>query len=178
MNGGEELEIIVTAILVGICVYTDLRYYRIYNKVLLIGLLSGCLYNVITEGLFLAMKGLIGLLIPFFLLFPFFCLRAIGAGDIKLLCVIAQFLTPKQTITFLIVSFMAGGVLSICKMILEKNGKDRIKTFFFYLKKCFQTKKIDKYQSEWKASKEQKKAVIHFSIPIAIATIFWIGGSI
>lgn len=164
------------AILVCVCVYTDLCRYRIHNKILIPGLLCAMGYRLLTDGVQGLLLGLLSMLIPFFILYPVFCIRAFGAGDIKLMCVVACYMTPKQTCLFILASFLAGAVLSVIKMIRHKNILKRFKYFFFYLKNCFQTKRIKAYKNEWKESREQRESVIHFSIPIAISTFLWIGG--
>lgn len=93
-----------------------------------------------------------------------------------MMCMVAIYMTPKITLQFLMISFLAGGVLSLSKAFLEKNLVERFKLFFTYLKTCFLCKHIIVYGEKWSGTKRQKKTVIHFSLAIAVSTILWVGG--
>ena len=88
----------------GIAVWQDIRTRTISNLLILAGLFTGFLYRLCTEGwngLTVSLSGMIAVVI---FLFPLFLCRGLGAGDIKLLGVIAAYLSWKHALTVFILS--------------------------------------------------------------------------
>ena len=134
----------------------DLKDDRISNKWLLFGFFlalelrfakATAWFSNIDGGIEIWKLGLSGVgnalrccVVIFILLFPLFCIKGLGGGDIKLLCVLAMFL-PGQEFNLVLGSFLIGGVLAVIKLIVDR----------------------------WKGIHGNKKT-IHFSIAIAMAT--------
>jgi prepilin peptidase CpaA len=91
----------------------DLLTHRVPNK------LTGCLLCVgLALGLSLGgWRGLgdavLGTLVGFGMLLPFYLLRAMGAGDVKLLAASGSLLGPHWTLVAGIYTILIGGVLAI-----------------------------------------------------------------
>ncbi len=125
--------------------YSDIKSYKIKNKLVLAALTTGLLLAAVFDREnFLLYLG--GAALPL-ILFPLFAARMLGAGDIKLLCGLGSLLGFKGAGKLLIFTFISGGVIALAVMILRKNGFMRLKTFFMYLKTCFITGKLEKYDS-------------------------------
>lgn len=159
-----------------ISVYTDFKKYKIKNTVLLIGLCLGILNQGLTKGIKAVGIGLLACILTFLVMYPLFLLRAMGAGDIKLLCVAAVYMTPKEAMYCIAGSFVFGGIFAILKMMQNKNFLERIKHFFRYIKNCFLFRSLQPYQEHLAQSAEERKTVIHFSLPILLSVVVWMGG--
>jgi prepilin peptidase CpaA len=108
----------------------DISNHRISNKLVLIGVLSGVVLNgVLPEGWgfnsqipgalgwWAAIKGLaIGML----LLLPLYWLRAMGAGDVKLMGMIGAFLGPNDVFGAVLATFLVGGVMALVVVMWSK----------------------------------------------------------
>jgi len=101
----------------------DVRNYRIPNAVVFWGAGLGLLLNaVMPEGFGFAnqipgglglLSALAGLAIGLAALLPMYLLRAMGAGDVKLMAMVGAFLGPDDVVGAILATFIAGGVLSI-----------------------------------------------------------------
>lgn len=68
----------------------DLITGKIYNLIILIGLVSGSLFSIFGGEPAVSLYAL-GVLTPL-VLFPFYCMRLIGAGDVKLFMVVGGYM--------------------------------------------------------------------------------------
>lgn len=103
-------------------VWVDMRHQRIPNLLVLWGAGLGVLLNTFwPEGAgFVSqlpgglgfVSAIEGLAIGLVALLPMYLLRAMGAGDVKLMAMVGAFLGPGDVIGAVLCSFLAGGVLS------------------------------------------------------------------
>ena len=107
-------------ILAAITIYTDGRYRKIYNKVLLPCILIAFITHFITGGwvgleqsLFGAVLGGLALMLPYLL-------GGIGAGDVKLLIVFGALLGPILFIHAFIYGIVLGGLISLYKLLKKE----------------------------------------------------------
>ena len=120
--------------LVGVLViatFCDLRTRRIPNSLVLAGLLAALSVHVLAEpgrGLLATEPGALGLstalagiAVAFAALFPLYLLRAMGAGDVKLMMVVGAFLGPQQTFGAAMLTFVAGGVLALAMALWQRS---------------------------------------------------------
>ena len=102
----------------------DVKRHRIPNSIAFSGAGLGILFNaVLPEGFGFVnpmlpgglgfLGGLEGLALGLALLLPIYLLRAMGAGDVKLMAMVGAFLGPEDILGAVLVTFLAGGVLSI-----------------------------------------------------------------
>lgn len=118
---------VLCAVLLGLLLaaasWTDARTRRISNKLVLVGALTGLALNTVLPegaGLFSALPGRLGFLnalggfaVGLGTLLPFYLLRAMGAGDVKLMAMIGAFLGPASILGAVLMTFLAGGILAI-----------------------------------------------------------------
>lgn len=119
-----KLPLIVLGCLLALAVWNDLRTRRIPNALVFGGALLGLLLNALYPagagllalqpfggiGLLWALAGLAtGLL----LLLPMYALRALGAGDVKLMAMLGAFLGPRPVAACVLLTLLAGGVLAL-----------------------------------------------------------------
>jgi prepilin peptidase CpaA len=121
-------------ILLGICVFTDLRERKIYNSVLLPFLCVGFIYNTLSSGLNGLEQTFLGMVVGFGILLIPFLLGGMGAGDVKLLAVIGAI---KGMMFVCIAAFymaLAGGIMAILVILVSKGIKTRLfqVVYFFH----------------------------------------------
>ncbi|TYQ03437.1 UNVERIFIED_ORG: prepilin peptidase CpaA [Zoogloea ramigera] len=117
------LPFIVLSLLLAGAVWQDVRSRRIPNQLVLVGLVLAFALQLVLpagDGLFVAPFGSIGLLwslagfgTGLALLLPMYALRALGAGDVKLLAMIGAFVGPGAVIGIAACTLLAGGVLAL-----------------------------------------------------------------
>lgn len=93
--------------------WMDYRSNRIPNWLVLCFALSGVIFHVLTggwSGLGLSLGGLgLGLAV----LFPLFAIRAMGAGDVKLLAALGAAVTYKHVLIILLVAAAIAGIMAL-----------------------------------------------------------------
>lgn len=122
------------AILIGalaIAVFTDLRTRKVPNLLVLAGILCAATFHafaVAGNGILESSGGSMGLLpalggiaVGFAALFPLYALRAMGAGDVKLMMMVGAFLGPLQTVGVVVLTFAAGGVLALFMALWQRS---------------------------------------------------------
>jgi prepilin peptidase CpaA len=111
-------------VLLLLAAWHDVRSRRIPNKLVLAGMLLGLALQALYPrgaGLFAAPVGSIGiaaslggLALALGLLFPFYALRLMGAGDVKLMAMVGAWLGPAPVSGAILLTLVAGGVLALC----------------------------------------------------------------
>ena len=107
-------------ILIGVLVLvtiTDIRSYRIPNVCILIGMAGG-FYTTYSsqsfEGLFTSLGQM---LLIFMAFYPFYLLKGIGAGDVKLLMMTAAYIQNMVLFNYIFMTMLIAAVISVVKMI-------------------------------------------------------------
>ena len=77
------------------CLYTDIRYKRIYNIITFPAAVVAIIANLYLHGLNGGIESIKGLVFGMGLLFIPFVMGGIGAGDVKLLGIIGAFNGPE-----------------------------------------------------------------------------------
>lgn len=116
---------LIVAALLARAVYTDRKEGRIENRLLLAGLVSGLLLSCVNGGAKGFLDSLKTMGIIFVALFFLFLIKGLGAGDIKLFCVLAVFF-PEGAVSIVVVSFFAGAVIAIGRMVLRWLRKETV----------------------------------------------------
>ncbi|NLL79750.1 MAG: prepilin peptidase [Clostridiales bacterium] len=115
-----EERILLLVLILACAVLEDLYAYRISNVLIITGLVSGLGRQILLYGYIGVKEGIFGMLLPAALLFPVFCLRGIGAGDIKLLGVVGSYLSYHASFSILAVSVLIGGIYALIQIIKGK----------------------------------------------------------
>lgn len=160
-------------ILIGVfCVviFMDWRYYRIPNV---------CIFTGTAAGLLMTYRAyaVIGLLeaagvsaVIFLAFYPFYLMGALGAGDVKLFMMVGSYRSYMETdglIHYLLVTMAIAAAVSVVKMIVCAESRERLFYLVRYLRKAAMTGAVDPYQID----KTQKQCVVRLSIPAFLSLI-------
>ena len=109
-----DMTISVTAFLVAAiaCVF-DLRTRRIPNALTFGAALAALLFHRFIGGTEGAMVAAGGWVVGLCLFLPFFAMRGMGGGDVKLLAALGAWLGPEQVVWLAIYTGIAGGILGV-----------------------------------------------------------------
>jgi len=115
-----------------LAVTIDLRNRRVPNTLVFVLLLTGILINAIgpqpfreNDGLFSLSPGalgfarsLLGALVALLMFLPFYVLRALGAGDVKLLSGVGAFAGTAAFLNIALWVLLAGGLLAVVRIAI------------------------------------------------------------
>ena len=113
----------ILVILLGLAAWQDIKQHRIPNQIVLVGVVLGLVFNgLLPQGLGFNspapgglgwLAALAGMGLGLVLLLPLYWLRAMGAGDVKLMAMVGAFLGPGQVLGALLGTFLVGGVMAL-----------------------------------------------------------------
>ncbi len=112
--------LLIAVVLAVVAAIMDLRQHRIPNWLTYPGIVLGfgC------RGALLGWKGLAsalaGCLLAGGVMFLFFMVRAMGAGDVKIMAAIGAFVGPENAVAVLLATAICGGVLAIVYALYRK----------------------------------------------------------
>lgn len=157
--------------LVSLTVLWDIRVHRIPNIfiVFLILINSFNLFLFTLTGksdLSATVIVLIKVILIFLILYPFFTIGALGAGDIKLIMVTAVGCEDPFLYTFVV--FVIASIMSLIRIRVSDDAKCRFYLLQYYILNSFHIKPFYQYETAPKAS-DRIKYSIHLSIPVFIA---------
>lgn len=107
------------------------------------------------------------------LLYPFFKIGSIGAGDVKLLGASAAYLPLSRTLIFLFVSLLIAAIISLIKMWREKNMCERLQYLLAYLTDVARSGNWRLYLEN---ERDKSKAGICLSGPVFLSLLLYLGG--
>ena len=143
-------------------VIMDCRNGRIKNWLTAAGIAAGCTLRILTEETSVFML-LAGICFPVLCCGLLFYIHALGAGDIKLFSVIGSFVPFHELLSCICFSFAAGAVISLWKLIVNRNLLSSVLCFYQYIRQICATGTVEKYPG-----RDDKKRQLHFSAAILI----------
>lgn len=159
---------VIAMIFMVIAVIQDYKYYKIRNIAIIIFSVSGIFIAFLHIGDVGILSSILGLFIPL-VLYPLFCMRMLGAGDIKALSALGAIMGLSAIVYIMIYSIIAGGIIALIFLIIRRNGVERVKRLFMYIKMIFIMKKIIKYDNF-----NSKDSVFRFSYAIIAGLIIYL----
>lgn len=106
------LRLIVLFVILMTAMWSDVRLRKIPNRLVVVTALLGFAFSAMADGIGVA-QAAGGLALGFVFLIPLHALRAMGAGDVKLMAALGTFLGVNGTVVAVLATFLAGGLLSI-----------------------------------------------------------------
>ncbi len=121
MNHAQVVPFIVVLIASMITTVTDVWKFKIYNAHTIPFLLSGLAYHSAVGGIVGFRGSLLGALFGFSVLFVFYVMGGMGAGDVKLMAAVGAWLGLPLTFYLFIASSLAAGAYSIVLLVLGQS---------------------------------------------------------
>lgn len=168
-----EIQLLALLCIVMASVLFDLQDGRIPNSIVATGFLLGGTYQLFTEGILGMLIFLGGAFLPLVLFGAFYYFRMIGAGDVKLLCVVGSFLGPSGCFSCIIAAILFGGVISLALMARRHSLNERLVCFSAYVSRCSRAGKWDSYLAG-----TEEEARLCFSVPVLMGILYYVGGII
>lgn len=105
---------LVLGVALTVAVWQDLKIRKIPNVLILLGTASALILQAVQPaGMQSVLMGLAGFAIGLLLLLPFYALKTLGAGDVKLVAMVGAFVGSPAVIGVTLLSMLAGGVLAL-----------------------------------------------------------------
>lgn len=105
------------AILLLTAVFTDWKGGKIPNLLIITGSIAGI---CMAEQPF---QGILRILSVIIVFFPFYLVRALGAGDIKCIAMTSLYLTPGQLLRAILYTFLIAALMSVFKIIQVRSRR-------------------------------------------------------
>lgn len=149
--------------------YTDWRSRRIPNWLTVPGLLLGIAANALAGGWPGTKDSLLGAGLGLALLLPFVVIRALGAGDWKLVGALGACLGLRDLPTVLLVSVLVNGLIAIGMIIWKKRVLQTMRNFAHMLAAVFTL-----HLPGPALTLDNPEAVkVPFGVAVAIAVVFY-----
>lgn len=110
--------IIIIMVLTLIAAIYDARQSRIPNYLIISGLIIWTIWMIHDSSSY--RDCILGLIIPLFALFPFYTIRGLGAGDVKLLSVCGGFIGMNGLLEYLVIVLVMSFVYGVITGIIKK----------------------------------------------------------
>ena len=147
-----------------LAVILDFKYMKISNRLILMGIILALAFQVIIgRGVSDFIHVLCNIFFPVIVLYLFYLMGVIGAGDVKLFSVIGGFVNFRELVLCMLCSFVVGAVISLGKMLFcgtLLEGLHNAGCYFWGLAK-------GEYRTYGRGSKEKRNR-IHFSLAIVL----------
>ena len=119
-----KLEVVVIAgvvlgVIIGTSFIYDLFYGRIPNVFIVIGFMSWFPYIVMTRRTSDVVWALLSIFVVGIILIGVYLIGGIGAGDVKLICLISGFLEPVEGLKLLFLIFILGAFFGVVKILFS-----------------------------------------------------------
>ncbi|MFZ5967142.1 MAG: A24 family peptidase [Bacillota bacterium] len=125
-------DVILIAVLF-ICVITDLKNRKIYNKVIFPTLLIAFLSHLLTGGWDQLLSAVGGFFLGLLLLLIPYLLGGIGAGDVKLLAVVGALKGSTFVLYTTLYMAIAGGLIGVLIISFRKDTPAKLKASLNYM---------------------------------------------
>lgn len=150
----------------------DLHARRIPNWLNLAGAACGLAASALSGGAAAALDSVLGLGAGLLMLLPFFALRVLGAGDVKMLAAIGSFAGPLGVLACGLYAMIAGGVLALAAMLAGgrwKAARRNLHTMFLGL-----LLRAQGAQGPVADLEKHSAARLPYGVALAAGTLCWI----
>ncbi len=134
----------VLSLVLAAAAYYDIRERRVPNKLIIVGFFTlfgiRMVFNISGLGDFM-----VGIAYPLALFLILFIFGMLGAGDIKLYCLVSAVTGWGEFNKVLVISLFLGAVFALFKMLFRKNLVIRMQYLATYFKGLFLTRTISPY---------------------------------
>lgn len=116
----EQYREVALLLLVSIAAVNDLATRRIPNRLLLAGLGTALVLDLLSLQPGLALRtACLGLCVGLALFLPFYMVRGMAAGDVKMMAVVGAFVGPGDAFAIALLTWCVGGVMALLLVALR-----------------------------------------------------------
>lgn len=162
----------VCLLLAAACGY-DYREKRIPNRLILVSAAAGAARQFFSDGMSGVPDWLGKTVLAMALLYPFFKIGVVGAGDVKLYGITAGFLPPEKILYFLFFSMLVAAILSLLKMWKEKSFGKLWRYLAAYLEAVSRTGRPQLYTQR---EEDRGAEGVCLSGPVLVSVLLYMGG--
>jgi prepilin peptidase CpaA len=116
----------------------DCRFRRIPNWLNLSGVILGLGWNLVFSHLHGAGQAAAGMLLAVVVYLPFYLLRGMGAGDVKLMAAIGSLVGPANWLAIFIATALVGGMAGVAFSMAKKRFAETCCNVYFLCKDLLQ----------------------------------------
>lgn len=127
-----SIELILVALVLTAAIW-DLKSRRIPNWLSLAGIISGIALNSFLYGLTGLKESLEGMATAFGVYFLLYLVRAMGAGDVKLMAAVGAFVGPGNWFMIFLITAVIGGVIALTVLLFRKRLRKTFDNVFFII---------------------------------------------
>jgi prepilin peptidase CpaA len=160
---------ICVAVLVSIAGASDIRSRRIPNWLTLSGVCAGLVLHASTAGYAGTGVSAAGMMLGFGAYFVLYCLRAMGAGDVKLMAAVGAIVGPAGWISVFVATVIAGGLLALGVVIFKRRLRQTVWNVFFIVSEIAQFRAPYKRRGDLDVKDERSLKMPH-GVAIAAGT--------
>lgn len=114
----EQYRDVVLLLLVSVAAVNDLATRRIPNRLLVAGLGGALLLDMLSDQPGQALlDGVGGMVLGLAIFLPFYLVRGMAAGDVKLMAVVGAFTGPGEAFQIAVLTWCAGGAMALCLIV-------------------------------------------------------------
>ena len=151
----------------------DYRKNRIPNVLIAVMMVLGAVWRFWSGGFWDMLSYLAQAVAVMALLYPFFKIGGLGAGDVKLLGAAAGYLPPDKIFAFLFCSLLTAAVVSLAKMWKRKNFSERMRYLWGYLT---ETVRKGSWHLYLENEKDGRTCGVCLSGPVLFSVLLYLGG--
>lgn len=115
------VEQLLLAMLLFTAMFFDIKSHRIPNCLVFLGAISAVLFHLISPHGIGSLRSAEGLAVGLIAFLPLYAMRAMGAGDVKLMAMAGAFLGPASAVGAVLTVLIAGGVLSLAAALKNRS---------------------------------------------------------
>lgn len=145
---------------------------RIPNELTIGGFVMGMAYTLVKHDPAHLLKRLLTAGAVFAMLYIFFLVRALGAGDIKLLMMTGMFVDPEDFIRIVVLSAYIAGIIAVLKIISSKGFLRSASDRLGYIRLCIATGE----SVNFKEKGSDKKLTVRLGSAIFAGYSVWLTG--
>lgn len=158
-------ELILYTILV-VAVVQDIMFTKISNRLILVGLILSLAFGIILGGMSRIPYILWNISFPVIVLYLLYLLGVLGAGDIKLFSVIGGFTNFTMLTHCMLAAFLAGGVIAVVKMLLNRNL-----SFSLFKGQVFLKDLLEGHVVSYRKTMAEEQNLMHFSVAVLMGYV-------
>ena len=155
-----------------IAAFVDILCYRIPNLWIGFGMITGIVLTTVEGSIVLLGQTLLQLMIIFAVFYPFYLIKGLGAGDVKLFLMLGCYVRGVSYLQCLFIAMLLAGIWAVIKMLWQQESRQRLSYLGRYCKKVVLTGVFDVYEVD----KGNRKCVIRLSVPVLCSVLLWYGG--